>query len=105
MSNNTILKALERMGYKGKTTGHGFRATATTTIVQNLGYRYDVVDRQLSHAKGDKIRAAYDRAEFWEERVGMMQKWSDYLDRQAGKRPMLLHLRRFQDEQSARMAS
>src|SRR3977135_4672836 len=43
MSNNTILKALERMGYKGKMTGHGFRALAMSTIKEKLGYRHEVV--------------------------------------------------------------
>jgi integrase len=55
MSNNTVLKALERMGYKGEMTGHGFRALAMSTIKEKLGYRHEVVDRQLAHAPRDKI--------------------------------------------------
>ena len=72
MSNNTILKALERMGYKGKTTGHGFRAIAMSTIKEKLGYRHEVVDRQLAHAPQNKVDAAYDRAQFLDERRKMM---------------------------------
>jgi integrase len=64
MSNNTILKALERMGYKGRMTGHGFRALAMGAIKEKLGWRHEVVDRQLAHAPKDKITAAYDRAKF-----------------------------------------
>lgn len=79
MSNNTILKALERMGYKGQMTGHGFRALAMSTIKEKLGYRHEVVDRQLAHAPRNKVDAAYDRAQFLEERGKMMQDWADYL--------------------------
>jgi integrase len=80
MSNNTILKALERIGYKGRMTGHGFRALAMSTIKENLGYRHEVVDRQLAHAHANKVDAAYDRAKFLPERRKMMQEWADYLD-------------------------
>lgn len=51
MSNNTILMALDRMGYRGKMTGHGFRALAMSTIMEKLGYRHEVPDAQLAHAK------------------------------------------------------
>lgn len=85
MSNNTILKALERMGYKGQMTGHGFRALAMSTIKEKLGYRHEVVDRQLAHAPRNKVDAAYDRAQFLDERTVMMQRWADYLDEQLRK--------------------
>jgi integrase len=80
MSNNTILGALKRLGYKGKMTGHGFRALAMSTIKEKLGYRHEVVDRQLAHAPKNKVDAAYDRAKFLGERKIMMQRWADYLD-------------------------
>ncbi|HEY1096887.1 MAG TPA: integrase arm-type DNA-binding domain-containing protein [Alphaproteobacteria bacterium] len=79
MSNNTILKALERLGYKGQMTGHGFRALAMSTIKEDLGYRHEVIDRQLAHAHRNKIDAAYDRAKFLPERRKMMQEWADYI--------------------------
>lgn len=82
ISNNTILKALERLGYKGRMTGHGFRALGMTAIKEKLGYRHEIVDRQLAHARRNKVDAAYDRAEFLPERTEMMQKWADYLDQQ-----------------------
>jgi hypothetical protein len=50
MSNNTVLDLLKRLGYKGDMTGHGFRALAMSTIKEKLGYRHEVVDRQLAHA-------------------------------------------------------
>lgn len=80
ISNNTILVALERMGYKGRMTGHGFRALAMSTIKERLGYRHEVVDRQLAHAPKDKVASAYDRAQFLAERKKMMQDWADYLE-------------------------
>jgi integrase len=81
MSNGAILSALKRIGYKGKMTGHGFRALAMSTIKEKLGYRHEVVDRQLAHMPKSKIDAAYDRAKFLDERRRMMQEWADYLDR------------------------
>lgn len=80
MSNNTLLVTLERMGYKGRMTGHGFRALAMSTIKEQLSYRHEVVDRQLAHAPKDKVASAYDRAKFLDERKVMMQAWADYLD-------------------------
>ncbi len=85
ISNNTILVALGRMGYKGKMTGHGFRALAMSTIKERLGYRHEVVDRQLAHAPKDKVASAYDRAQFLAERRKMMQDWADYIDAVSGK--------------------
>lgn len=80
MSNNAFLKALERMGYKGDMSGHGFRALAMSTIKEKLGYRHEVVDRQLAHVEKNKVTRAYDRAEFIDERRVMMQAWADYID-------------------------
>jgi integrase len=85
MSNNTILFAIGRLGYKGKMTGHGFRALAMSTIKEKLGYRHEVVDRQLAHAHRNEVDAAYDRAQFLKERTKMMQEWSDYLDAAASE--------------------
>jgi len=80
MSNGAILMALKRMGYQNKMTGHGFRALAMSTLKERLGYRHEVVDRQLAHAQKDKVASAYDRAKFLDERKVMMQEWADYLD-------------------------
>lgn len=80
MSNNTILSALKGMGYQGRMTGHGFRALAMSSIKEQLNYRHEVIDRQLAHAQKNKIDAAYDRAEFLDERTKMMQEWADLID-------------------------
>jgi len=79
-TNFGILAAVKRMGYKGKMTGHGFRSLAMGVIKERLGYRHEVVDRQLAHASGDTYGEAYDRAQFLDERKVMMQQYADYLD-------------------------
>ncbi len=79
MSENTFLRAIDIMGYKGVTTGHGFRTTASTILNEN-GFRGDVIERQLAHAERDQVRAAYNYAEYLPERHTMMQWWADYLD-------------------------
>jgi integrase len=81
MSNGAILMALRRMGYRGRMTGHGFRALATSTIKEELGYRHEVINRQLAHAPSNKVDAAYDRAAFLAERKKMMQDWADFLEK------------------------
>lgn len=83
MSNGAILMALKRLGYQNRMTGHGFRALAMSTIKERLGYRHEVVDRQLAHAQKDKVASAYDRAQFLAERKVMMQDWANYLDKVA----------------------
>ena len=87
MSNNTILGAIKRLKFNDKTTGHGFRALAMSTIKEKLGYRHEVIDRQLAHAHENKIVAAYDRAQFLDDRKRMMQEWSDFIDAQAKIEP------------------
>lgn len=89
MSNNTILGAIRRIGYKGRMTGHGFRALAMSTIKEKLGYRHEVVDRQLAHAPANKVDAAYDRAKFLPDRRRMMQEWADYLDKVADQHKVI----------------
>lgn len=85
-TNFGILAALKRMGYSGKMTGHGFRSLAMGVIKERLGYRHEVVDRQLSHSSGDTYGEAYDRAMFLDERKVMMQQYADYLDNVAGSK-------------------
>ena len=79
MSNNTILKGLERMGYKGKMTGHGFRGLAST-ILHEQGYQHDHIELQLAHAPRNAVSAAYNHALYLEPRAKMMSDWADYLE-------------------------
>ena len=91
MSKNTALFALYRMGYRSRMTGHGFRAVAST-ILNEMNFNADVIERQLAHAARNKIRAAYHRSEYLPERKVMMQQWADHLDSiKAGAAVIPLH--------------
>ncbi|MCP4995263.1 MAG: integrase arm-type DNA-binding domain-containing protein [Gammaproteobacteria bacterium] len=80
LSDNGPRTALRVMGYaNNKMTPHGFRAMAST-LLNEQGWRADVIERQLAHAEQNRVRAAYHRAEYLEERRKMMQAWADYLD-------------------------
>ncbi len=79
MSDNTITCALRRLGYTSdEMTGHGFRAMAST-LLNEQGWNRDAIERQLAHGERNKIRAAYNYAEYLPERKRMMQAWADYL--------------------------
>ena len=80
ISNNTINVTLRRLGYdKNTMTAHGFRAMAST-LLHELGFNSDFIERQLAHKEGNAIKEAYNHARHLPERVKMMQSWADYLD-------------------------
>ena len=80
MSENTLLYAIYRMGYHKRATVHGFRSTASTILNETRKWHPDVIERQLAHVEGNKIRAAYNHAEYLDERREMMQWYADHLD-------------------------
>jgi integrase len=80
MSDGTIITALKTLGYDSDVmTAHGFRTTAST-LLNEQGWSPDAIERQLCHMPRDAVRAAYNRAQYLEERRRMMQSWADYLD-------------------------
>jgi integrase len=80
MSGNTINVALRRLGYsKDEITGHGFRSIAST-LMHEKGWESALIERQLSHAEPNQVKASYNYAEHLPKRKEMMQWWSDYLD-------------------------
>jgi putative phage integrase len=79
ISENTVRCALQSMGFAGEMTAHGFRSMAST-LLNEMGWRSDVIERQLAHVDRNKVRSAYNRAEYIMERCRMMQAWSDFLD-------------------------
>jgi integrase len=81
MSNSTILRVIERVGYKGRMTGHGFRSIASSTLNESGLFDFDAIERQLSHEDRNDVRAAYNRAKYMEERRRMMQWWADFIDK------------------------
>lgn len=79
MSRDTLSKALRSMGYQDRVTPHRFR-TMASTLLNEMGFHPDWIERQLAHKEANKIRAAYNRAQHLAERRRMMQHWGDYLD-------------------------
>lgn len=80
MSGNTMLFALYRLGYHSKATVHGFRTTASTILNETGHFHSDWIERQLAHVEENQVRAAYNAAEYINQRREMLQWWSDYLD-------------------------
>ncbi len=83
-SNNAMLFALYRLGWKGRTTVHGFRHLASTTL-RELGYKRQVVEKQLSHETKNKVEARYNKAEYMIDRTKMMNDWSGFIENANGK--------------------
>ncbi|MGX7874376.1 tyrosine-type recombinase/integrase [Mesorhizobium sp. ORM6] len=79
ISQNTMIFALYRLGYHSRLTIHGFRSTGSTVLNESGLWSPDAIERQLAHVHGDKVRSAYNRSEYWAERVKMMHWWSDQL--------------------------
>ncbi len=78
MGNATVNCALYDLGYAGRLSAHGFRGTAST-ILNEMGYRPDVIEKQLAHREPNAVRASYNHADYLEERRRMMQRWADLL--------------------------
>ncbi|KAB2879758.1 tyrosine-type recombinase/integrase [bacterium] len=79
MSENAVLNVIDRMGYGGRATGHGFRHTAST-ILNEHGFNRDHIELQLAHVETNKVRGVYNHAQYLAERHKMMQWWADSLD-------------------------
>lgn len=79
MTSTTINRALENMGYGGTFSGHGFRSTAST-MLNELGYRSELIETQLAHTEKNKVRASYNHAKYLKERTQMMQDWANIID-------------------------
>ena len=82
MSENTVRSALRRLGYgNDDMTAHGFRAMARTMIAERLGVQPEVIEAQLAHTVADTLGRAYNRTQYVEQRIEMMTRWADYLDK------------------------
>ncbi|MBR7792353.1 tyrosine-type recombinase/integrase [Undibacterium sp. FT147W] len=82
ITDNSMLFALYRLGYRGKMTGHGFRALASTVLNQQTQFNRDWIERQLAHKETDDVRLAYNRADYYDQRVVMMRWYSNWIDAQ-----------------------
>ena len=80
MSENTLRMAIQK-GLGFPVTAHGFRATATSALLE-LGWDAHIIDRQLAHRERKKVFGAYShQAEYMVERRNMMQAWANHLDK------------------------
>lgn len=78
MSENTLNQAIQkRMGFDA--TAHGMRSVFST-LMNEMGFNPDAIERQLAHEEANKVRRTYNRAKYWDERVKLVQQWADYLD-------------------------
>lgn len=75
ITSTTINRVIERIGYGGRISGHGFRGTASTALNER-GYSSRVIEKQLAHERGSRVEFAYNHAEYMEERRAMMHEWS-----------------------------
>ncbi len=88
MSNNTILGALARMGYKHRMTGHGFRGLAST-ILHEQGFDHQHIELQLAHAERNAVSAAYNHALYLVQRRQLMEEWANFIDRATSEQSAL----------------
>lgn len=82
ISEGTLKGALDAMGFNSRHTAHGFRAMANTILTERLKADERFIEKQLSHEEENKVKKAYNRAEFWDDRVKLMAAWSEWLDAQ-----------------------
>ena len=90
-SENAMLYALYRMGYRGKHTVHGFRHLATTAL-NELGFDRRHIEKQMSHEIKSRTEKRYNRAEFIHDRIKMMQEWADFVDQKDGSNIVTINL-------------
>ncbi|MFU2048412.1 tyrosine-type recombinase/integrase [Avibacterium gallinarum] len=79
MSEQSVNKALVDMGYKGKQDAHGLRSIARTYL-GNRRADFEALEMCLAHKVGNSTSLAYDTADFFEERIPIMQQWGDYVE-------------------------
>lgn len=91
MSDGTVNRAIERLGYGEKMVAHGVRALARTTIREKLGYDGEIIEKQLAHKTKNPLGEAYDRTQFLPQRKKMMQEWADYIDALANQNNNVLN--------------
>ncbi|MBI1302046.1 MAG: tyrosine-type recombinase/integrase [Alphaproteobacteria bacterium] len=80
IARDTLSKAIRSLGFQGRHSVHGFRALARTAIREKLGYDSEIIERQLAHAPKTSLGRAYDRTQFIDQRIEMMQEWANYID-------------------------
>ncbi len=85
ISENTLLYAMYRLGYHGRATVHGFRSLASTVLNESGLFKEDVIERQLAHGERNKVRAAYNHAQYLDDRREMMDWWGEFINKKGGE--------------------
>lgn len=85
ISENTLLYAMYRLGYHGRATVHGFRSLASTVLNESGLFKEDVIERQLAHGERNKVRAAYNHAQYLDDRREMMEWWGEFINKKGGE--------------------
>lgn len=83
LSDNAVRSALYSLGFGKEQSSHGFRASARTMLVDELNLDYNVIEANLAHAVKDANGTSYNRTKYFQQRLEMIQKWADYLDKLA----------------------
>ncbi|MBJ8552320.1 tyrosine-type recombinase/integrase [Acinetobacter bereziniae] len=77
MRSESILAVIKRSGYAGRMTTHGFRSLFSTVVNESNLFNPDAIERQLAHVPQNRIRSAYNRAQYWDERVKIMEWYGE----------------------------
>jgi integrase len=80
MRSESILAVIKRSGYAGRMTTHGFRSLFSTVVNESNLFNPDAIERQLAHVPQNRIRSAYNRAQYWDERVRLMQWYGEQVE-------------------------
>ena len=80
MRSESILAVIKRSGYAGRMTTHGFRSLFSTIVNESNLFNPDAIERQLAHVPQNRIRSAYNRAQYWDERVRLMQWYGEQVE-------------------------
>ena len=81
-NSQTANTALKRMGFENQLVAHGLRALASTTLNEQ-GFDPDIIEAALAHVGDNEVRNAYNRAEYIQRRIPLMNWWSDHIDKAA----------------------
>ena len=73
MRSESILAVIKHSGYAGRMSTHGFRSLFSTVVNESNLFNPDAIERQLAHVPQNRIRSAYNRAQYWDEKVRLLK--------------------------------
>lgn len=93
LSDGAFLAVLRRMDRHRETTVHGFRASFDTWASETTPFRADIIEAALAHEEQNAVRAAYNRAEYWQQRVALAERWAEYITHSSDRRAIRINRR------------